>query len=114
MSADQNHYATAEECAAVTRQATADETWLAAQLDRIDPHRHEMGGAGDRPALERLAFELRAENDRFRNASKRKPMTDQDTLGLFNRIQLRMRFTDADAKPFASGVASAEFFHGIK
>ena len=45
---------------------------------------------------------------------ERKPMTDQDTLGLFNRIQLRMRFTDADAMPFASGVASAEFFHGIK
>lgn len=53
-------------------------------------------------------------NDRLRNESKRKPMTDQDTLDLFNRIQLRMRFTDADARPFASGVASAEFFHGIK
>ena len=47
-------------------------------------------------------------------APERKPMTDQDTLDLFNRIQLRMRFTDADARPFASGVASAEFFHGIK
>jgi len=45
---------------------------------------------------------------------ERKPMTDQDTLDLFNRIQLRMRFTDADARPFASGVISAEFFHGIK
>jgi hypothetical protein len=45
---------------------------------------------------------------------ERKPMTDEDTLDLFNRIQLRMRFTDADARPFASGVASAEFFHGIK
>jgi len=47
-------------------------------------------------------------------APERKPMTDQDTLDLFNRIQLRMRFTDADARPFASGVISAEFFHGIK
>jgi hypothetical protein len=45
---------------------------------------------------------------------ERKPMTDEDTLALFNRIQRKMRFTDADAKPFASGVASAEFFHGIK
>lgn len=47
-------------------------------------------------------------------APVRKPMTDEDTLDLFSRIQLRMRFTDADARPFASGVASAEFFHGIK
>lgn len=45
---------------------------------------------------------------------ERKPMTDDETLALFNRIQRKMRFTDADAKPFASGVASAEFFHGIK
>lgn len=48
------------------------------------------------------------------SAPERKPMMDQDTLGLFNRIQLGMRFTDADAVPFAAGVASAEFFHGIK
>ena len=61
-----------------------------------------------------LAAPATALNDRLRNESKRKPMTDQDTLDLFNRIQLRMRFTDADARPFASGVASAEFFHGIK
>ena len=47
-------------------------------------------------------------------APERKPMTDQDTPDLFNRIQIRMRFTDADARPFASGVASTEFFHGIK
>jgi hypothetical protein len=61
-----------------------------------------------------LSAPATALNDRLRNESKRKPMTDQDTLDLFNRIQLRMRFTDADARPFASGVASAEFFHGIK
>ena len=61
-----------------------------------------------------LAAPATALNDRLRNESKRKPMTDQDTLDLFNRIQLRMCFTDADARPFASGVASAEFFHGIK
>ena len=61
-----------------------------------------------------LAAPATALNDRLRNESKRKPMTDQDTLDLFNRIQIRMRFTDADARPFASGVASTEFFHGIK
>ena len=54
------------------------------------------------------------ELERLRKDAERKPMTDEDTLALFNRIQLRMRFTDADARPFASGVASAEFFHGIK
>lgn len=57
---------------------------------------------------------LEAENERLRKDAERRPMTDEDTLALFNRIQLRMRFTDADARPFASGVASAEFFHGIK
>jgi hypothetical protein len=54
-----NQYASAEETASVMRQATPDETWLHAQLDRIDPHRHEMGSAGDTPALVKLVFELR-------------------------------------------------------
>lgn len=52
-------YATAEEKAAVMRQATPNEIWLNGQLDRIDPHRHEMGSAGDTPALVKLVFELR-------------------------------------------------------
>ena len=68
-------------------------------------------------ALEDFAKEIRAALAAPATAPdelERKPMTDQDTLDLFNRIQLRMRFTDADARPFASGVASAEFFHGIK
>jgi len=64
-------YATPEECAAVTRQATPDENWLANQLDRIDPHRHEIGSAGDRPALERLVFELKAEVERLRKDAER-------------------------------------------
>jgi len=77
-----------------------------------------------RELLERAVeglLELRPKSDPSINdiraalsAPERKPMTDQDTLDLFNRVQLRMRFTDADARPFASGVASAEFFHGIK
>ena len=57
---------------------------------------------------------LVAEVEQLRKDAEREPMTDEDTLALFNRIQLRMLFTDADASPFASGVASAEFFHGIK
>jgi hypothetical protein len=52
-------YATTEESASVMRPATPDEKWLHAQMDRIDPHRHEMGSAGDTPALVKLAFELR-------------------------------------------------------
>lgn len=52
-------YATAEETASVMRQSTPDEKWLYEQLDRIAPHRHEMGSAGDTPALVKLVFELR-------------------------------------------------------
>ena len=55
----EDSYATAEETASVMRPATADEKWLYEQLDRIDPHRHEMGSAGATPALVKLVFELR-------------------------------------------------------
>jgi len=44
---------------------------------------------------------------------ERKPMTDDETLALFDRVKVRMLFTDAEAAPFASGVAAAEHFHGI-
>jgi len=54
-----DQYATAEESAAVMRQPTQDEQWLYQQLDRIDIDRHEMGSAGDTPALVKLVFELR-------------------------------------------------------
>lgn len=55
-----NPYATVEETASVIRPATPDESWLYEQLDRINPHRLEMGSAGDTPALVKLALELRA------------------------------------------------------
>ena len=55
-----NPYSTAAETASVMRKATPDEIWLDQQLDRIDPHRHEQGGAGDQPALVKLVFELRS------------------------------------------------------
>ena len=57
---------------------------------------------------------LVAEVERLRKEAERKPITDEDTLALFNRIQTGMRFTDAAARPFAAGVAAAEFFHKIK
>ena len=44
---------------------------------------------------------------------ERKPMTDDETLALFDRVKVRMLFTDAEVAPFASGVAAAEHFHGI-
>jgi hypothetical protein len=52
-------YATAEETASVIRTATADELWLNDQLDRIAPHRGEIGDAADLTAMEVLVFELR-------------------------------------------------------
>ena len=57
---------------------------------------------------------LVAEVERLRKDAERKPITDEDTLALFNRIQTGMRFTDADIRPFAAGVTAAEFFHKIK
>jgi len=54
-------YATTEESAGVLRESTPNEKWLCEQLDRIDPHRHEMGRAGDTPALIELVFEMRQE-----------------------------------------------------
>ena len=52
-------FATAEESASVMRPSTPNEKWLQAALDQIDPHRLEMGSAGDMPALVKLVFELR-------------------------------------------------------
>jgi len=65
-----NHYASAQETASVIRPATADEAWLHAQLDRLDPHRLEAGGAGDTPALIKLVFELKTDAERVREALK--------------------------------------------
>lgn len=55
----QSLYATAQETVAVMRCATADEAWLNAQLNRIAPHRGEIGDNADLMALEVLVFELR-------------------------------------------------------
>lgn len=52
-------YATVEETAAVMAVSSPSETWLHNQLDRLAPHRHEMGSAGDTAALTSLTFELR-------------------------------------------------------
>lgn len=58
--------------------------------------------------------ELIAENERLRKDAERNPIAEEDLLALFARVQPRLRFTDADIRPFASGAAAAEFFHGIK
>jgi hypothetical protein len=63
----------------------------------------------ERHAQELCAYELTVQN----LLAERKPMTDDETLALFDRVKVRMLFTDAEAAPFASGVAAAEHFHGI-
>ena len=83
--------------------------------------------APDRHAQELLAQDITLQNMRERHAqelcayevtvdklrAERKPMTDDETLDLFDRVKVGMLFTDAEAAPFASGVAAAEHFHGI-
>ena len=54
-----SQYATQEETASVFRKATPDELWLYAQLDSINPNRHEMGSVGDTQALIILALTQR-------------------------------------------------------
>ena len=56
------HYSTAAETAALIQTATPEQTWLQAQLERIDPHCLEQGhdGAYTR-ALEALVIEIKAQ-----------------------------------------------------
>lgn len=44
---------------ALVRRATDNEKWLNEQLNRIAPHRGQIGEDADRMALEVLVFELR-------------------------------------------------------
>ena len=59
------HYSTAAETAALIQTATPEQTWLQAQLERIDPHCLEQGhdGAYTR-ALEALVLEQKAALDK--------------------------------------------------
>ena len=68
----------------------------------------------DMTLMRALVQSQATELERLRKDAERKPITDEDTLALFNRIQTGMRFTDAAARPFAAGVTAAEFFHKIK
>ena len=56
------NYSTAEETAAVTRKATPYELWLAEELDIINPHRDDMGSAGELAALHILIYKLKLKN----------------------------------------------------
>ncbi len=65
------NYTTPVETAQLTRQATPDELWLAAQLGRINPHADEMGNDGEYiRALETLVFELRDDAKRKDRAAE--------------------------------------------
>ena len=56
----QSAYATAEETAAViTRKATPNETWLEAQLQRINPYLGDTGSGDGLRETELLAYQLR-------------------------------------------------------
>jgi hypothetical protein len=84
--------------------------------------------APDRHAQELLAQDITIANMEARHAqelcayqitvdklrAERKPMTDIETLALFDRVKVGMLFTVADESPFAAGVEAAEHFHGIK
>lgn len=60
-------YATPEETAAVLRNATPDDLWLAAQIERIDPHEAEQGNDGAHTrAVVKLALEMRDQRDEAR------------------------------------------------
>lgn len=63
-------YATAEETAAVIRPINPDDAWLHDQLDRIHPQRHEMGSAGDTPALTILVFQLKYAKTQLQGEAK--------------------------------------------
>ena len=62
-------YATAQETAAVMRQATPDEKWLNAQLDRIAPNRFDAD-VGESDTLVKLVFELRDAKTRLQGEAK--------------------------------------------
>lgn len=100
-----NPYASAQETASVIRPATADEAWLHAQLDRLDPHRLEAGGAGDTPALIKLVFEFKAQ-------AERDPMTNDQIAAMFKKVE-RLNYTQRDLPAFTSGVVCAEVHHKI-
>jgi hypothetical protein len=58
----QSEYATADETAAViTRKATPNETWLEAQLQRINPYLGDTGSGDGLRETELLAYQLRDE-----------------------------------------------------
>ena len=58
-------YATAEETGSVMRKATPYELWLEEQLNRIHPQRHEIGSAGDMPAMTILVHQLKQAQTRL-------------------------------------------------
>lgn len=64
---DLHDYAPAAETTDLFRDTpeTDDERWLREQLDRINPHRHEMGSSSDTQTLTALVIEMRAEIQRL-------------------------------------------------
>jgi hypothetical protein len=65
-----SQYATAEETAALVRQASPQDKWLEGQLNRISPERHEMGSPAPALAYLRLALELKDTNTLLQGEAK--------------------------------------------
>ncbi len=65
-----SQYATAEETAALMRQASPLDKWLEQQLDRLSPERHEMGGPAPALAYLQLVFELKDANTQLQGEAK--------------------------------------------
>lgn len=80
-------YASAQDTASVIRPASADEVWLHAQLDRLDPHRLDAGGAGDTPALIELVFELRRDKCQLQGEAGVMRALLEESLGVFATLE---------------------------
>lgn len=56
-------YTSSEDFERVIQKLSENEKWLEDELEKIDPNRHEMGGAGETGALRKLVFSLKERLD---------------------------------------------------
>jgi hypothetical protein len=102
-----DNYASAQESIGVLREATADELWIEAQLDRLNPDRFEMGYAGDTDALVTLALELRAERDALQTDRNRLDDSPDPDGAYISRCDIESKKYDKDS--FLAGYDQGSF-----
>jgi hypothetical protein len=100
-------YASAQESIGVLIEATADEVWIEAQLDRLNPDRFEMGYAGDTDALVTLALELRAERDALQADRNRLDDSPDPDGAYISRCGIESKQYDKDS--FLAGYDQGSF-----